>query len=145
MIKELSDLVTVSMESFMEIDTNDLFCKNVFKAIRSLQIKESIKGDDYKENIKNSVILLKNIFEKRHFKNDDKARLFFFREQEIEAVELYLNELVQKLDEILVISKFESGFGDFMLVDDKLDSGICIERTEYQYELYLWGYFEESN
>ncbi|WP_420826593.1 YxiF family protein [Sporosarcina limicola] len=40
------------------------------------------------------------------------------------------------------ITKFTIGYGDFILVADDLKFGICIERTEYQYEFYSWGVTE---
>ncbi|MEY9867589.1 hypothetical protein ABIE66_002968 [Peribacillus sp. B2I2] len=50
-----------------------------------------------------------------------------------------MDDVISKLTDILVFTKFTTGNGDFILVDDEFKFGICIERTEYQYELFIWG------
>ncbi len=67
------------------------------------------------------------------------GRLIFFREHEIEAVLLNLNEVFSHLNQLLEQTKFLSGYGDFILVAEDFCFGLCIERTEYYYEFSTWG------
>ncbi|MDQ0818996.1 hypothetical protein QF033_003574 [Bacillus pumilus] len=67
------------------------------------------------------------------------GRLIFFREHEIEAVLLNLNEVFSHLNQLLEQTKFLSGYGDFILVAEDFRFGLCIERTEYYYEFSTWG------
>ncbi|WP_335872621.1 YxiF family protein [Bacillus sp. 2205SS5-2] len=137
LIKQLSDIVTVSEESLMGIEKNDLFCKSVFNKLSTLKSVISIKEGSYQNNINSSIKLLNSIFEKNNI-HIHSGRILFFRDGEIEAVELNMEELYRNLEEILEKVKFTSGYGDFILVSDDLAFGICIERTEYQYEFYSW-------
>ncbi|PRO39917.1 hypothetical protein C6W18_17740 [Bacillus sp. LLTC93] len=66
------------------------------------------------------------------------ARIMFFREHEIEALLVNVNEVFSHLIQILEHTKFSSGYGDFMLVTEDFHFGLCIERTEYFYELSTW-------
>lgn len=68
-----------------------------------------------------------------------KGRLLFFRENEIEAMLINVNEVFSHLDNILKLTKFSVGYGDFILVAEDLNFGLCIERTEYFYEFSVWG------
>lgn len=139
LIKELSRYVKVSLDSFIEdIEENDAFCKRVFNKLNSIQNKTIIKGNDLNENIELAKERLKRIMENTNF-NGDSIRVFFYRELEIEAVKLNVNEVGTNIDKILDIISFSSGFGDFILVGENLKLGICIERTEYYYELCSWG------
>lgn len=138
LIKELAKIISVTNNSLLDIEENDLFCKAVFKLLTTREYQISIKEQDYRKNIQASIKLLKNTFEQEEFGNK-KARLLFFRDEEIEAVQLSIKELSDALEEILNITKFATGYADFMLVTDDMNFGICIERTEYQYEFYHWG------
>lgn len=138
LIKELSNFISINNESLLEINTNDLFCKKVFEKLSTLKSEVSLKGEDYKENIQNSIKLLEKTLKNSSLRNN-RGWVLFFRDEEIEAVKLNINELYNHLTKILEITKFTVGFADFILVSDELDFGICIERTEYQYEMYSWG------
>lgn len=65
--------------------------------------------------------------------------MLFCTEKELEAIQVNIDEVNSKLKDILVLSEFTLGNSDFIFVDDELKFGICIERTEYQYELFIWG------
>jgi lipoate synthase len=80
------------------------------------------------ENIRCSIQLLKDILPKCIFKKT--GRMLFDTGEELEAIKVNLDDVISKLTDILVFTKFTTGNGDFILVD---------ERTEYQYELFIWG------
>ncbi len=50
-----------------------------------------------------------------------------------------VNEVFIHLNRLLEQTKFLSGYGDFILVVEDFRFGLCIERTEYFYELSIWG------
>ncbi|MTH55007.1 hypothetical protein GKZ89_16510 [Bacillus mangrovi] len=136
LIKQL-DSIHFTEEPFLDMDQNDIFCKKVFALLEQKQDKMQIHGEDYQENINKSISILKS----KLTDIDDKppsARLFFFRENEIEAILVSWNEIVNNLNRLLEISNFSNGYADFILVTDRLDFGICIERTEHFYEYSLW-------
>jgi hypothetical protein len=135
LIKELSNIITVSNESLLEMEANDSFCKKVFEILNTLESKISIQEQDY-ENI--SIKLIREIIDKNEF-SKNVGRVLFFRDEEVEAVELNISELSLKLEEILGIATFTMEYGDFILVDNDLKFGISIESAEYQYEFYSWG------
>ncbi|TPG71557.1 hypothetical protein EEL31_12980 [Brevibacillus laterosporus] len=137
LIKELMNVMNLPEEPFMEMESNDLFCKEVFATLNTYKYKTILQGHDYRENISRSIEALKDINTIDILSKE--ARVFFFREQEIEAVKLYVNDVFRNLEEIVKLTKFDTGYGDFILVTDELNFGVCIERTEYNYELSVWG------
>ena len=144
LIKKLSNFTSVTYESLMEADINDLFCKKVFDLLSTLTNKVSIKEENYMDNIKTSIQLIEKTLKNSNLSNSS-SRVLLFRDEEIEAVQININELYNHLNKILDITKFTIGYADFILVSDNLDFGICIERTEYQYEMYIWGVGELEN
>nr|WP_254637627.1 hypothetical protein [Bacillus pumilus] len=62
-----------------------------------------------------------------------------YREHEIEALLVNVHEVFSHLNQLLEQTKFSSGYGDFILVAEDFCFGLCIERTEYFYELSIWG------
>ena len=66
---------------------------------------------------------------------DNKARLLL----STECVKVNIDEVFGNLNIILEKTDFLNGRGDFILVDDDLNYGICILRTEYYYEFCMWG------
>ncbi|BFH11629.1 hypothetical protein J6TS7_66130 [Paenibacillus dendritiformis] len=136
-IKEL-DFMKLPTDPLLEIEENDLFCKQVFLKLSSIRNKIILQGMNYEENINKSVQTLRNIQLTTDTLSKE-GRVFFFGEQEIEAVKLNVNEVFRNLEEILKLTKFATGYADFILVADDLHFGICIERTEYHYELSIWG------
>ncbi|NMD72236.1 hypothetical protein HHO41_18355 [Bacillus sp. DNRA2] len=137
LVKEIN-FMNLSDEPFLDIEDNDLFCKNVFSMLNTRENKIQLQGDTYKEHIQKSI----------HFLNETinnievipkQGRLLFFRENEIEAVLVNLNEVFSHLNEIIELTKFSVGYGDFILVAEDFNFGLCIERTEYFYELSVWG------
>src|SRR5690625_5348979 len=101
--------------------------------MNTIKNKVSIKEENYMGNIKTSIQLIEKTLRNSNLHNNS-GRVLFFRDEEIEAVQLNINELYNHLNKILDITKFTIGYADFILVSDSLDFGICIERTEYQYE-----------
>ena len=64
----------------------------------------------------------------------------FSKGGKIEAVKLNIGEVFENLEALSTISKFLTGYADFVLVGDDLEFGIVIERTEYHYEFSMWAY-----
>lgn len=138
LINELSNIVAISMDSFMDAESNDLFCKELYSKLeKNSDIK--IFGDtNYKENIKLSIKLLKETVKTIKFPVNE-GRLFFSRGGRIEAVKLNITEVFNNLEDLSAVSRFLNGNGDFVLVGDDLEFGLCVERTEYHYEFSMWG------
>lgn len=107
LIQELN-FMNLTEDSFLDIEDNDIFCKKVLSLLNTKSNKIELQGDNYQENIINSIQLLnetidtiKVILEKR--------RVLFFRENEIEAVLVNINEVFSPLDDILKLTKFPVG------------------------------------
>lgn len=49
LIKELSNIITVTNEGLLEIEANDSFCKEVFERLTTLKSKPSLNEQDYKK------------------------------------------------------------------------------------------------
>lgn len=138
LINELSNIVTISMESFMDAESNDLFCKELYSKLEKNSDIKILGDTNYKENIKLSIKLLKETVKTIKFPVNQ-GRLFFSREGKIEAVKLNITEVFNNLEELSAISRFLTGYADFVLVGDDLEFGVCIEATEYHYEFSMWG------
>ncbi|UZQ51680.1 group-specific protein [Clostridium kluyveri] len=138
LVKELSNYIDVSIDSFVEISKNDTFCKDVFQKLSTIQNKYIIQGENYKQNIELSKAHLIKLGKEICF-DRDLAQVFFYGDHEIESLMLNIHDVLTNLDIILEKSGFSSGHGDFVLVSDDLSFGICIERTEYFYEFSTWG------
>ncbi len=50
-----------------------------------------------------------------------------------------VNEVFSHLNKIIELTKFSVRYGDFILIAEDFNFGLCIERTEYFYELSVWG------
>ncbi len=137
LIKKLN-FMNLTEESFLDIEDNDLFCKKVFSLLNTKKNKIQLSGDDYKENIQKSIQLLNEIIDNIEVPTK-KGRLLFFRENEIEAVLIHINKVFSNIDKVLELTKFKAGYGDFILVTEDFNFGLCIERTEYFYEFSVWG------
>ncbi|MGG3651936.1 hypothetical protein ABES36_10770 [Bacillus pseudomycoides] len=138
LINELSNIITVSMDSFMDAESNDLLCKELFNKLEQNSNIKNFGSTDYKENGKLSIALLKETAKSIKFPVNQ-GRLFFSRGGKIEAVKLNISEVFDNLEELSTISRFLTGYADFVLVGDDLEFGVCIERTEYYYEFSMWG------
>ncbi|WP_442852934.1 YxiF family protein [Bacillus sp. WP8] len=53
-------------------------------------------------------------------------------------MKLYETSKNSFLDHFLEQIKFANGYGEFILVAESFHFGLCIERTEYYYELSIW-------
>ncbi|MGG3529190.1 hypothetical protein COM13_30550 [Bacillus pseudomycoides] len=138
LINELSNIITVSMDSFMDAESNDLLCKELFNKLEQNSNIKNFGSTDYKENGKLSIALLKETAKSIKFPVNQ-GRLFFSRGGKIEAVKLNISEVFDNSEELSTISRFLTGYADFVLVGDDLEFGVCIERTEYYYEFSMWG------
>lgn len=134
LIKELNQYIKVSYDELLSQEEKTVFRKKVFNKIDSLTEKQRIGDEDYKKNREISINLLNHMKDNINFKNK-KARLLISNE----CVKVSIYEVFENLNFILEKTDFLNGRGDFILVDDGLDYGICILRTEYYYELYMWG------
>ncbi|NMH70325.1 hypothetical protein HF072_16210 [Bacillus sp. RO3] len=137
LLKEIN-FMNLTEEPFLDIEDNDLFCKNVFSLLNTKENKIQLQGNSYKEHIKKSIQLLNDIVDNIE-ETPKQGRLLFFRENEIEAVLVYVNEVFSNLNEIIELTKFSIGYGDFILVAENFNFGLSVERTEYFYELSVWG------
>ncbi|MGE7949914.1 YxiF family protein [Lysinibacillus sp. NPDC093688] len=137
LIKELN-FMNLTEEPFLDIEDNDLFCKKVFSVLNTKKNKIQLQGDNYKENIQKSIQLLNEIIDNIEL-TPKKGNLLFFRENEIEAVLINVHEVFSNLDKVLELTRFSVGYGDFILVAEDFNFGLCIERTEYFYEFSVWG------
>ena len=134
LIKELNKYINVSYDELLSEEENTVFRKKVFNKIYSLTEKQRIGNEDYKKNREISINLLNHIKDNINFK-DKKARLLL----STECVKVNIDEVFGNLNIILEKTDFLNGRGDFILVDDDLNYGICILRTEYYYEFCMWG------
>ena len=137
LVKEIN-FMNLTEEPFLDIEDNDLFCKNVFSLIHTRENKIQLQGDSYKEHIQKSIQLLNDTIDNIEV-IPKQGRLLFFIENEIEAVLVNVHEVFSHLNEIIELTKFSVGYGDFILVAEDFNFGLCIERTEYFYELSVWG------
>lgn len=137
-VKELSKNISVSIDSFLDEDTNEIFCRKIFKKLETIENKVIIQGESYKENAILSKQYLEKFILKTNF-NEQFARVLFDGDLEIEAVNVNIREVFNNLDIILKINNFFNGNAGFILVGENLEFGICIERTEYYHEFYEWG------
>lgn len=138
LINELVRYVSISEESFLETDKNEEFCKKVFEKLNIFNNRIKIGGEDYKVNINLSKDYLINKLSQFTY-NESAIKMLFYREYEIEAVSIPLKEVIVQIDKILEITGFSDGYADFILVEENLGFGICIEITEYYYEYVEWS------
>ncbi|TYS31042.1 hypothetical protein FZC65_13975 [Bacillus pumilus] len=137
LMNELS-YMTLLENALLDIEENQLFCQKVFTFLQSREDKIQIHGNYYREHIEKSEQVLKEMVKKVKV-TPTQGRLLFFREYEIEALLVNVHEVFSHSNEILEQTKFSSGYGDFILVAEDFHFGLCIERTEYYYELSIWG------
>jgi hypothetical protein len=137
LVKEMN-FMNLKEEPFFNIEDNDLFCKNVFSLLNTRGNKVQLQGDSYKEHIQISIQLLNDTINAIE-EIPKQGRLLFFREKEIEAVLVNVNEVFNYLYKLMELTKFSIGYGDFILVAEDFNFGLCIERAEYFYEVSVWG------
>ncbi|GLI82624.1 hypothetical protein ANABIO32_03110 [Rossellomorea marisflavi] len=137
LVKEMN-FMNLKEEPFFNIEDNDLFCKNVFSLLNTRGNKVQLQGDSYKEHIQISIQLLNDTINAIEV-IPKQGRLLFFREKEIEAVLVNVNEVFNYLYKLMELTKFSIGYGDFILVGEDFNFGLCIERAEYFYEVSVWG------
>lgn len=140
LIKELVPYIKIDENSFLEPNDNDEYCKIIFKKIGEISNKEKVEGLNFTENVQISLDYLNNLKEKnKNLSKWKKGFLLFYTEYEIEVVEIDVKDVFDNLELLFGKIGFSSGYGDFILVDNVLNYGVCIERTEYFYELSIWG------
>mgnify|MGYP000131831094 CR=1 FL=1 len=137
LVKEMNFMNLIE-EPFLNIEDNDLFCENVFSLLNTKENKVQLHGDSYKEHILKSIQLLNDTIIQIEV-IPKQGRLLFFREKEIEAVLVNVNEVFNHLNKLMGLTKFSIGYGDFILVAEDFNFGLCIERAEYFYEVSVWG------
>ncbi|MEF7566119.1 hypothetical protein V4V35_24305 [Bacillus infantis] len=137
LIKEIN-FMDLKKEPFLDIENNDVFCKKAFSLLNTSGNKIQLQGDNVEEHIQKSIQLLKKIIDRIEV-IPKQGRLLFFRENEIEAVLVNVDEVFGHLNKIVELTRFSAGYGDFILVAEDFNFGLCIERAEYFYELSVWG------
>lgn len=75
LINELSNIVTISMESFMDAESNDLFCKELYSKLEKNSDIKILGDTNYKENIKLSIKLLNFQLIKEDYFSLERAKL----------------------------------------------------------------------
>ena len=141
LINAVSKFIPISIDSFMDPEDNSIFCKELFSKLDNLSDRRIFGDTNCKENRKLSLVLLEEVAKTIKFPVNQ-GRLFFYRRCGIEVVKLNINGIFDNLEEISIITNFLNGYGDFILVGDDLEFGVCIERTEYHYEFSMWGVAE---
>lgn len=138
LIKELEKYIKIPNDPLLEVGMNSDFCKRAFEEISLISDKHKIQGLNNKNTIELSKDYLIN-FIKSISINKEFGRLLFYREREIEAVKVPINDVIDNINSILATLRFIDGYADFVLIDDNFSFGICIERTEYFHEFCFWG------
>jgi penicillin-binding protein-related factor A (putative recombinase) len=137
LIKEMY-FMDLKEEPFLGIVSNDVFCKKAFSLLSTRKNKTQLQGDNFEEHIQKSIQWLKKIIDSIEV-IPKQGRLLFFRENEIEAVLVNVNEVFGHINKIVELTRFSAGYGDFILLAEDFSFGLCIERAEYFYELSVWG------
>lgn len=110
---------------------------NFFDKLDAFENKDMLQGKDFKENVELAKERLTKVIKEISF-NNKFVRILFYGEMEIEVVKLNVQEIINNMDKILEMTRFLDGYGDFILVDENLTLGVCIEKDEYNYEVSLW-------
>ncbi|KIL20297.1 hypothetical protein B4134_3793 [Bacillus safensis] len=105
LINELS-YMTLSEHPFLNTEENQLFCQKVFVFLQSREHKIQIHGEHYQEHIEKSVQMLKELVSWVKVASAQ-ARFMCFREHEIEAVEVNVNEVFIHLNRLLEQTKLD--------------------------------------
>lgn len=137
LVSELKFVCSIDVSSFLSPSENDIFCKSVFAYLYNSNDKHQFGNGDWLGNIELSREYVKRIITDKITITSTWC-LFFFRETEIEVVQVRLTDVLEYLHDFFRITHFNSGRGDFILVTDELCHGICIETGEYYYELCEW-------
>ena len=122
LLKEIN-FMNLSEEPFLNIEDNDLFCKNVFSLLNRKENKIQLQGDSYKEHIQKSRQLLNDTIDNIEV-IPKQGRLLIFRENEIEAVLVNVNEVFSHLNEMIELTKFSVRYGDFLLIAEDFNFGL---------------------
>jgi len=138
LIKELSNTFGVLYEELLIPSENDIFCKKAYEVMDVLASKDKVGDTDDLKNKRLSRACLIALSKSAIFPKE-KARLFIFTGAKIEAVLVGIDEVFDNMDAVLEKTGFSSGRGDFMLIDDDFEFGVCIERKEHYYEVCKWG------
>lgn len=139
LIKDLEKYINISSVAFLELEDNECFCRKVFKILNQNKNKIRFGDENYQKNIKLSFEMLKNLTIINKIPTNKDVRLFFFREQEIEAIRISISDIFNNLEFILEKIGFLNGTADVIIVSDDLTLGICIERDEHWFEFSYWG------
>ncbi|GMK38554.1 hypothetical protein PCCS19_16080 [Paenibacillus sp. CCS19] len=137
--KEIVGITESSNVTLMETESTDGFKREVFSKLQTITNKFIINGSGYQENIEKSIAYLKEAYTNNQIFSGE-GWMLFFTESGIEPVKLTSKDVFNNLDGLGVLTKFSSGYGDFIWVSEDLKSGACVERTEYYYEVSIWPY-----
>lgn len=119
-------------------DENKIFCNKAYEISDAHNNKVIVEGKNSADKINFSIQYLKEFNRNLDINNKD-VRLIFSIGYGLEAVLLEVQDVFDNLETLLDLTEFSLGNGDFVLVAEDLHFGLVIERTEYYYEISIWG------
>ena len=138
LLKKLSETLNdLSLDSFLPQDENDKICIQVFEQLNGIA-KDTEFGTDVREkNIELSIEYINGLYETNAltFKI---PFLMFFREQEVELVQINIDDIFQNLKVLMRENGFQNGNGDFVIINKDMKKCLSIEITEYCTEVFSW-------
>lgn len=132
-IEELSQYLILQSDPFLSIDDTFVLQTELFKKVDSLNSFKVIEKD-ISDN-------LKEVYELKDFFKDylsQKAVLFYHKACDYGAIEIFINDFFENIEQLAYFTKFNDGYSDLILVDRELKFGICVERNEYVNKLTFW-------
>ena len=135
-IKELSEYVVLSEDSFVNVAESKLLC---LKAIQKAEETSS-----YLEFDKDANFIMQKILEIKQMASGMFGKeIVLFQHDYVNtgALTIDLRDFWQNINVILDLSKVVEGRGQFIAVGKELEYALCILRLEYNYRLVTWGMY----
>jgi hypothetical protein len=132
-VEELGRYLTLQIDSFLSIEDTFNLQTELFKKIDSL--------NNFKELQKDASANLIEVYSLKDFFVDflyHKAVLFYHKACDYGAIEIFIADFFRNIAQLAYFTKFRDGYGDLILVDQKLIFGLCLERNEYFNKLTFW-------
>ncbi|MFR3729051.1 hypothetical protein [Lacrimispora sp.] len=132
-VEELSKYLILQPDSFLSVDETFILQTELFKKVDSLNSFKVLEKD-ISDNLK-EVYSLKNFF-KNYL--SQKAVLFYHKSCDYGALEIFIKDFFENIEQLAYFTKFKDGYSDLILVDRELKFGLCVERNEYVNKLTYW-------